>query len=63
MKNDLNTLNIYYYLPLDLFGQPSGEVSECELTELEFLAHKNTPWSDKYYVYESYGAALRRALD
>lgn len=49
----------YYYLPLDSYNQPDGNVLPILLTDEEYLKHKET----YVYIYDDYAAALCRALD
>lgn len=49
----------YYYLPVDCYGQPRGDVYPVELTEAE---------ADQWrrmgrYLFDDYRAALYRAMD
>lgn len=45
----------YYYLPRDSYGQPTGDIVERHLTPEEAA---KIP-----FVYESYMAAVARAMD
>lgn len=50
---------IYYYLPIDGYGQPDGNVNEVQLTKVEYEARK----AQGQYIYDSYSQALYRAQD
>ena len=49
----------WYILPLDAFGQPSGDVQEIYLTKSEVEQMRKTG----QYIFKSYAAALSRAQD
>ena len=55
--------NVYYYLPLDQFGQPDGNISTIEMTEQQYRDIKNMPLHPLYYCYDNYESALNRALN
>ena len=48
---------IYYYLPLDGYNQPNGNVNQIELTEEEFLNYKKCG----NYIYDNEADADWRA--
>ena len=54
--------NIYYYLPLDQFGQPDGNICEISLTYDQYREIKKQPLHPLYYCYEKYESAYNRAL-
>ena len=49
----------YYYLPLDNYNQPNGNINTIYLTRDEYLKLKET----HVYVYESYTQAILRAYN
>lgn len=49
----------WYILPLDAFGQPSGDVQEIHLTKAEAEQMRKAG----QYIFKSYAAALSRAQD
>lgn len=49
----------WYILPLDAFGQPSGDVQEIHLTKAEAEQMRRSG----QYLFKSYAAALYRAQD
>lgn len=49
----------WYILPLDAFGQPSGDVQEIHLTKAEADQMRKAG----QYIFKSYAAALSRAQD
>ena len=55
----LETLNTYWYLPLDSYNQPNGLVNTIELTEADYLRIKK----DYGYIYDKERDAERRAQD
>lgn len=61
MKNNVKIQNkkTYYYLPLDGYNQPDGDVREILLTKEEYQEAKNS----YVYIYDNYSAAVRRSQD
>lgn len=53
--NSSDEKRTYYYLPRDSYGQPTGDIVERHLTPEEAA---KIP-----FVYESYMAAVARAMD
>ena len=49
----------YYYLPVDCYGQPRGDIWTEELTAEEAEAWERAG----RYIFKSYKAALYRAMD
>lgn len=49
----------YYYLPLDNYNQPNGNINTIYLTRDEYLKLKET----HVYIYESYTQAMLRAYN
>ena len=49
----------YYYLPVDQYNQPSGYVNTWTMTKGEYLVRKACGCR----IYDSYMAALARAMD
>ena len=49
----------FWYLPLDNYNQPSGNIIELKLTETEYQAMKNRG----EYIYNSYYQAILRAYN
>jgi hypothetical protein len=49
--------SIYYYLPLDSFNQPTGDVQEIALRKCDYILNKR----NGKYIYDNYYDALRRA--
>ncbi len=48
---------IFYYLPLDFYGQPNGNVEKIELTEKDFLNYKK----NGSYIFDNEADADWRA--
>ena len=56
----------YYWLPLDSYNQPNGNVEEIELFPSDYANLKSASMQDSYpywWIYEDYATALDRALD
>lgn len=54
----------YYWLPLDSFNQPNGNVEEISLFPSDYEDLKNCNMQDSYpywWIYDDYHAALERA--
>ena len=49
----------YYYLPLDAYNQPNGNINTIYLTRDEYLKLKET----HVYIYENYMQAMLRACN
>lgn len=49
----------YYYLPLDNYNQPNGNINTIYLTRDEYLKLKET----HVYIYDSYIQAMLRAYN
>ena len=49
----------YFWLPLDNYGQPSGEVKELQMNYYELQVMKNR----SEYIFESYLEAMYRVND
>lgn len=52
-------LKTYWYLPLDNYNQPNGEIKEIKLTWYQYQGMKQ----EGHYVYDSYMSACERAID
>ena len=56
----------YYWLPLDSYNQPNGNVEEISLFPSDYEDLKNCNMQDSYpywWIYEDYHTALERACD
>lgn len=57
----IDSKKLYWYLPLDNYGQPSGDIKMVWLTDEQFKDIKNNVFSPYYYCYKEYADALWRS--
>ena len=50
-------MKTYFYLPLDNYNQPNGNINEIKMTVKDFKEAKK----NYIYIYDSYAQALQRA--